>query len=105
VQGLEDPAVVRDRLTEGVEPPVALQHPDRVVGGDLPGVDRGDHPQDVRPMPGDLAQVAAAAGGAVEISVVGGGVDAPQLGVGQVGQHRPVVKAEQCHDAENQVRV
>jgi hypothetical protein len=43
----------------------------------------------------DPAEVYAPPGGGVERPVVGGGVDAPELGVGQVGQLGPVLAAEQ----------
>ncbi len=38
---------------------------------------------------------------AIEIAAVDGGIAAPQLGVGQIGQHRPIVNAEQRHEQKD----
>jgi hypothetical protein len=57
VQGFEDAAVGGDGLAERGGVTVALQHGDHVVGADLAGVDRGDHPQDVAPVLADLPQI------------------------------------------------
>lgn len=61
-------------------------------------------PQSIGPA-ADPVEVDAAAGGRVQRPVVGALVDAPQLGVGQVGQLGPVVEAEQPQQPEHHVRV
>src|SRR6266568_2846353 len=71
VQALEDPPVAGDRLAERGGVPVALQHPDHVVGADGAGVDGGGHPQDVGPVPAYLAQVDLPAGRGVQRPVAG----------------------------------
>ena len=78
---------------------VALQHGDHIAGADGAGVDRGDHAEDVFPVPADLAQVDLAAGEGVQRAVVGGRVVPPALLVGQVGQGRPVGDPQQLQQA------
>ena len=62
VQGLEDPPVHRYRLAERGRVPVPLEHRHDVEGPDGAGVDGGDDPEDVLPVPADLRQVDPAAG-------------------------------------------
>ena len=75
------------------------------MGGDGAGVDRGDHAQDVRPLPPDAVEVDAPAYRGVECAVVGLAVDQPELRVREVGQLRAVVEAEQPHQGEDDVAV
>ena len=56
-------------------------------------------------MPAHAVQVDPAPGGAIERSVVRCEVDAPQLGVGQVGQLGAVVEAQQAQQGEHHVAV
>jgi len=65
VQGLEDPAVVRQRVAELGRGPAGAQDAQDVVGGDRAGVDRRGDAQDVRPLPLDAVEVDAAARGGV----------------------------------------
>jgi len=80
VQGLEDPSVVRERVTEVGWVAAVREHPDDVMRADRTRVNRRDGPQDVRPMPAHAAQVDPAAPGRLQRPVVGAEVDAPQLG-------------------------
>ena len=105
VQRLEDPAVGGDRLAERGRVAVALQHRHHVVGPHGAGVDRGDDPEDVLPVPADLRQVDPAPGESGQGAVVGLGPDPPALLVRQVRQRGPVGDAEQLQEAEDQVGV
>ena len=105
VQGLVDAAVVGDCLSELGRVAVAGQHPDHVVRPHRAGVDRGDHPQDVLPVPTDLLQVDPATSRSVERAIVSAGVHLPQLLIGQVGQLRGVGPACQREESEDDVAV
>jgi hypothetical protein len=105
VQGLEDPPVGLDRLAEWGRLPIALQHPGDVVGTDLPGVDRRDHPQDVRPVPADPLTVDPAARGGVQRPVVRVAIKPPGPLIGHVRQLRAVLAPEQVREPEHQVAV
>src|SRR5450755_941932 len=105
VQGLEDPPVGGDRLAERGGVAVALKHGDDVVGADGAGVDRGDHAEDILPVPADLPQVDLSPGEGAQRPVVGGRADPPALLVGQVRQGGPVGDAQQLQQPEDDVAV
>jgi hypothetical protein len=53
VQGLEDPPVVRQRLTELGRVAAVGEHPQHVVGADRAGVDGAGQAQQIRPVRAD----------------------------------------------------
>jgi len=57
VQRLEDPPVVRERVTQLRRSATRRKHPQDVVGGDGTRVDRRDDAQDVWPLALDARQV------------------------------------------------
>jgi len=59
----------------------------------------------IRPVLADSAQVDPASGGGGQGAVVGARVDPPQLGVGEVGELRAVVEADQAEQPEHDVAV
>jgi hypothetical protein len=105
VQRLEDPAVVRERVTQLGRRAAGREDPENVVRGDGTGMDRRDDAQDVRPLALDARWVDLAARRGVQRPVVGAWVQAPELGVGQVGALRAVVEAQQRDEGEDDVAV
>jgi hypothetical protein len=94
---------VRERVTQLRRRAAGREDAQDVVGGDGAGVDRRDDAQDVRPLALDAAEVDLAARGRVQRPVVGADEDAPQLGVGEVGELRAVVEAQQRDQREDDV--
>ena len=95
VQRLEDPAVERQGVAELGRVAGRGEHPDDVMRADRTGMNRRDEPHDVRPMAPHPLQIDLAARRGIERAVVGAEVDAPQLGVGQIGKLWAVGEAEQ----------
>jgi hypothetical protein len=95
VQRLEDPPVVSERVTELRRLATAGEHADHIVGADRAGVDRRDKAQHVGVVLADPLEVDPAARRRVQRAVVGGQVDPPELGVGQVGELGAVGEAEE----------
>ncbi len=96
---------MRERVTQLCGRAAGRENPDDVVGRDGAGVNRSDDVQDVRPLPLDACQVDFAARRGVQRPVVRADGDAPQLRVGQVGELRAVVEAEQRDRGEDDVAV
>ena len=105
VKGLEDPAVVGERVAQTGGAAVAGEHADQVVAADLAEGQGAGHAQHVVPVGADAFQADGVAGDGLERAVVGGGVDPPQPGVGDVGDPRGELVAADGEQAEDDVGV
>jgi hypothetical protein len=113
VQGLEDTAVVGERLAQTGRTPVVLHHPDQVISADLAGDEGAGDARHVLPVGADRAHADAVARHGIARTVgrgslprLGGlGLDPPQTGVGDVCDPRGELVAADREQPEHDVGV
>ena len=105
VQGLEDPPVVGQGFAELGGLARRRQHPDDVVGAAPRRCGWRRRGEGCRPSAGAPYPSRSFPWRPRERPVVGGEIEPPQLGVGQVGQLRAVVEAQQPQQPEHHVAV
>jgi hypothetical protein len=85
MEGLEDPPVVGEGLTEPGWVPVSGEHAYQIVGADFAGWERPGDTEHVAPVLGYPLEADLVAGQGVEGSVAGVPIGPPQAGVGEIG--------------------
>jgi hypothetical protein len=105
VQRLGDPAELGDRPPESAAASAALEYTQQLGGADGPGRQRAGDAQDVLPLLADQVDVDAVAGEAVEWSVVGVAVDAPEALIGQASGAGAELVAQQPEQPEDLIGV